>query len=146
MCNSQPIRHLRSQGARFHSRTKTCHVDFVSNLSHKMVASKSRNLWLIQLLVFKERLKYTTPIYMKTQKKNTSPIKCITNKLLSLNKANIKHDFSISPFGYFVTKHTYTNSKLNVSWKPETNKELTLKTKIRTLNLEPIPETLVQDR
>ena len=72
--------------------------------------------------------------------------KGITNKLLSLNKANIKHDFSISPFSYFVTKHTYTNSKLYVSWKPETNKELTQKTKIRTLNLEPIPETLVQDR
>ena len=67
------------------------------------------------------------PNLHENPKKQTSQIKCITNKLLLLNNANIKHNFLISPFGYFVTKHTYIDYRINVSWKLETNKGLTLK-------------------
>ena len=67
------------------------------------------------------------PNLHENPKNKTSPIKCFTNKLLLLNKANIKHNFLISPFGYFVTKHTYIDFRINVSWKPKTNKGLTLK-------------------
>ena len=46
-------------------------------------------------------------------------------------------------------KHTYTDSRLNVSWKLETNKRLTLKTlktNTKNLKLEPIIETFALDR
>ena len=58
-----------SRGAHLHSQTNTCHVDYASNLGREQVASSSWDLGLMLLLVFKERLKYTTPTYMKTQKK-----------------------------------------------------------------------------
>ena len=93
-----------SRGAHLHSQTNTCHVDYASNLGCEQVASSSWDLGLMLLLVFKERLKYTTPTYMKTQKKNISPIKCITYKVLSLNNVlgfgDILDIFRFS--GYFV--------------------------------------------
>ena len=67
-CNLRLIRPLRLQDARLHSQTNTCHVDFTDSLGCEQVISKLQNLVLMQLPVFKERLKYTTPTYMKTHK------------------------------------------------------------------------------
>ena len=53
-------------GARLHFQTTTCHMDFAGSLGCKKVASRPWDLRLMQLPIFKERLKYTTPIYMKT--------------------------------------------------------------------------------
>ena len=74
-----------SRGARLHSQTNTCHVDFTGSLGRKLVASRPRDLELMQLPVFKERLKYTIPTYMKTQK-TIHHQKYITYKVLSLIK------------------------------------------------------------
>ena len=67
-CNSRLIRPLRLRDARLHSQTNTCHVDFTDSLGCEQVISRLQNLVLMQLLVFKERLKYITPTYMKTRK------------------------------------------------------------------------------
>ena len=67
-CNSRLVRPLRSQGARLHSQTNNYHVDFTDNLDCEQVISRPQNLGLMQLPVFKEKLKYTTPTYMKTHK------------------------------------------------------------------------------
>ena len=55
-----------SLGEHLHSKTNTYYVDFASSLGREQVASRSQNFELMQLPVFKEMLKYTTPNYMKT--------------------------------------------------------------------------------
>ena len=65
LVTQSPLKVTRwSRDSQLHSQPKPCHMDFTGKLGHEMVASRPQNLYLMLLLIFKERLQYSTPSNM----------------------------------------------------------------------------------